>query len=265
MLASGYWQDLTTRDFDRLDPEVTVALLPVAAVEQHGPHLPLATDALINAGIIARTLERLPAGPCLLVLPALTIGHSLEHSGYAGTLSADAETLLALWTQVGAGVARAGVRRLIVFNSHGGQSALVDLAAVRLRAEHRLLAVRAGYFGFGVPEGLFAADELAHGLHGGEVETSLLLDLRPDLVRREALADFHGLPAQMAAAGGLLGPERPIGFGWMSQDLHPAGACGNAARADAERGRLLLDHLAGCLVRLVYEVVSLPLSVLASR
>ena len=265
MLPSGYWQDLTTRDFDRLDAEATVALLPVAAVEQHGPHLPLATDALINAGVLARTLERLPAGPCLLVLPPLTIGHSLEHTAYAGTLSADAEILLALWSQVGAGVARTGVRRLVLFNSHGGQSALVDLAAVRLRVEHRLLVVRAGYFDFGAPEGLFAPNELAHGLHGGEVETSLILHLRPDLVRRDALADFPGLPARMAAAGGLLGPERPIGFGWMSQDLHPAGVCGNAARADAERGRVLLDHLADCLVRLVQEVVALPLGVLTSR
>lgn len=265
MLASGYWQDLTTRDFDRIDPEAAVALLPVAAVEQHGPHLPLATDALINAGIVARTLERLPPDLCLRVLPALTIGHSLEHSAYAGTLTAEAETLLALWTQVGAGVARAGVRRLILFNSHGGQSALVDLAAVRLRALHRLLVVRASTFAFGAPEGLFERDELVHGLHGGEVETSLLLHLHPDLVRREALADFHGLPPQMAAAGGLLGPERPVGFGWMSQDLHPAGVCGNAARADAERGQLLLDHLADCLARLVQETVSLPLGVLTSR
>jgi len=265
MLASGYWQDLTTRDFDRLDAEATVALLPVAAVEQHGPHLPLATDALINAGVVTRALELLPAGPCLLVLPALTIGHSLEHRAYAGTLSAEAESLLALWGQVGASVARSGVRRLILFNSHGGQSALVDLAAVRLRAEHRLFAVRASTFAFGAPEGLFDREELAHGLHGGEVETSLMLHLRPDLVRREALADFHGLPAQMAAAGGLLGPERPVGFGWMSQDLHPAGVCGNAAGADAERGRVLLDHLAGCLVRLVGEVLALPLGVLTSR
>lgn len=265
MLTSGYWQELSTRDFDRLDPEATVALLPVAAIEQHGPHLPLGTDALINAAVIARTLELLLPGPCLLVLPALTIGHSLEHSAYAGTLSGDAETLLAIWTQVGASVARSGVRRLILFNSHGGQSALVDLAALRLRAEHRLLVVRASTFALGVPQGLFERDELAHGLHGGEVETSLMLHLHPDLVRREALADFRGLAAQMAAAGGLIGPERPVGFGWMSQDLHPAGVCGNAARADAERGRLLLDYLAECLVRLVGEVVALPLGVLTSR
>lgn len=265
MLKSGYWQDLTTRDFDCLDPERTVALLPVSAIEQHGPHLPLATDALINAGIVTRALERLPAGPCLLVLPGLPVGHSLEHTAFPGTLSAEAETLLALWDQVGASVARGGVRRLILFNSHGGQSALVDLAAVRLRVLHRLLAVRASYFRFGVPEGLFPADELAQGIHGGEVETSLMLHLRPDLVRREALADFRGLPARMAASGGLLGPERPVGFGWMSQDLHPAGVCGNAAGADAERGGRLLDHLAGRLVRLLEEVAGQPLGVLASR
>lgn len=259
MPSSGNWQDLTTEDFEGIDPEPTVALLPVAAVEGHGPHLPLATDAIINAGVVARALEHLREGPRLLVLPAQTVGHSLEHTAYAGTLSAAAETLLALWTEIGRGVARAGVRKLILFNSHGGQKALVDLAALRLRAELGMLVVRANSFALGMPAGLFPPEELIHGLHGGEVETSLLLHLRPDLVRVDKLQDFQGLPERAARDHALLGVEHPVGFGWMSQDLHPAGVCGNAARADSSRGEQLLDYLAARLALLVREVADVPL------
>ena len=151
-MRSGYWQDFTTTDFRQIDAERTVALLPVAAVEQHGSHLPLATDAVINEGLVRALLERAPAGSTLLVLPPLTIGASSEHASFPGTLAIDAATLLAAWLDVGRSVARAGVRKLVILNTHGGQKALVDLAAVRLRAEQRMLVVRATYFAFGAPQ-----------------------------------------------------------------------------------------------------------------
>lgn len=258
-LPSGLWQDLATTDFARIDPLRSIALLPVAAIEQHGPHLPLATDALINEGVVAEALRRLPPSSSVLVLPALNVGDSLEHSAFPGTLDADLEVLLGLWLAVGRAVARAGVRKLVIFNSHGGQRTLVDLVALRLRVAHGMLVVRAHSFSFGVPPGLFEIDELAHGLHGGAVETSLLLHLRPDLVRREALADFPSAGAAMALRGGLLGAEKPVGVGWMTQDLNPQGACGNAAAASADHGRQVLDHMAAKLVQLLGEVAEAPL------
>jgi creatinine amidohydrolase len=262
-LKSGYWQNLTTRDFGAVDAEGTIAVLPVAAVEQHGPHLPLATDALINEAIVAAMLDRLPDAPTVLVLPALTIGSSLEHADFPGTLSIDAANLLRVWTDVAAGVALTGIRKLVIFNSHGGQKALVDLAALRLRVDHDLFVVRASYFSFGAPDGLFAADEWLHGIHGGEVETSLMLHLHPDLVRRDALEDFAGLGPKLADKNRFLGAEKPIGFAWKSQDLHPAGVCGHAAAADARRGADYLVHLAQCFAALLVEVGTTPLGILA--
>jgi creatinine amidohydrolase len=262
-LRSGYWQDLTTTDLVGVDPEQVVALLPVSAVEQHGPHLPLGTDAIINDGIVRAALERLPAdGPALLVLPALTVGHSLEHGSFPGTLSAPAGSVMELWLEVGRGAARAGLRKLILLNTHGGQKALVDLVAVKLRAELGLLVVRANYFAFGLPPDLFDPAELAHDLHGGALETSLLLHLRPELVRKEQCREFGGLAGQLAARHSMLGVERPVGIGWLSEDLNPAGASGQAGVADAERGAAYLTFLAERLAALVGEVASTPLAIL---
>mgnify|MGYP002633858830 CR=1 FL=1 len=261
-MRSGYWQDSTTTDFGRLDPERTVALLPVAAIEQHGPHLPLSTDAVINEGIVRAALAKMGAEATLLVLPALNVGLSPEHVSFAGTLSVADMTLADVWTDVGRSVARAGVRKLVILNTHGGQKALVDLVAMRLRGEAGMLVVRATYFAFGAPPGLFGGGELAHDIHGGEVETSLMLHLQPALVRTAALADFRGLPQQLAERNELLGAEKPVGIGWRSEDLHPAGVCGNAARADAARGAQHLQYLADRLARLIGEVAATPLSIL---
>lgn len=259
------WQRLTTQDLAGLDPETTIALLPLAAVEQHGPHLPLGTDALIAQGIV----EALPHGPRdlphVLVLPSLNIGDSLEHQAFPGTLNLGTETLIAGWVDIGRCVARTGLRKLLLFNTHGGQSSLLDVVALRLRVELRMLVVRCSYFSLGSPAGLFAEDELRHGLHGGEVETSLMLHLHPDLVRRDRLEHFEGLPASMAKRNELLGVESPVGIGWMSQDLHPQGVCGQAARADARRGSEMVDYLAGRLARVIEELAETPLDILSPR
>lgn len=255
MTTSGYWQDLTTQDFGDLGR--CIALLPVAAIEQHGPHLPLSTDAVINAGIVARSLELLGDEPVVLVLPPQDIGHSLEHTSFAGTLSADAETLLALWSDIARGAAAAGIGKLVILNSHGGQKSMVDLVAIRLRSQLGLRIVRANYFDFGMPPGLFDDNEIAHGLHGGQVETSLMLHLAPELVRQDRLRDFESRSAELAMTNQQLGIEKPVGIAWMSEDLNPAGVCGNAASADADLGRRYLEHLAASLVTLLTEFAAI--------
>jgi creatinine amidohydrolase len=253
------WQDLAWTDFAALPPD-TVAILPVAAIEQHGPHLPVSVDATINEGVLARTLTRLPADLPVLVLPMQPVGLSIEHIRYPGTLTLPMETLAAVWTGIGLSVARAGVRKLILLNSHGGQPQVVDIVCRRLRVEAQMLAVSCLWSRLGYPAALdLTAAERRHGIHGGLVETSVMLALRPDLVRMERARDFRSAWMEREAAFTTLVPEGAVGFGWETQDLNPAGALGDASRANAATGELILEHAAERLAALVGEVHRLDL------
>lgn len=259
------WGDLTTEAFDGLDPERTVALLPIAATEQHGPHLPLSTDADIAEGLIAAALPHLGDGLDLLVLPMLAVGLSPEHADFAGTLTLEPETLLAAICEIGAGVEAAGLGKLALFNSHGGQSRLLDLAAQRLRRESDILAVAINGYRLWRAEEVFPEAEVRHGIHAGAVETSIMLHLKPDLVRRDKIAAHVSLSAEMERDYGRLTPFGRVGFGWQAQDLSETGACGDATLASAEAGRLLLDQAGTALAELLGEIARLPLATLKGR
>ncbi|MCR9219031.1 MAG: creatininase family protein [Alphaproteobacteria bacterium] len=253
------WSELKTTDFPVAEPERTIALLPVGAVEQHGPHLPLGTDSLILDAALDRLADAPPEGVRLLRLPTQAIGDSLEHRDFLGTLTQRAETLIAAWTEIGRDVAAAGVRKIALINSHGGQPQIVDVVAQRLRAEAGMLAARINLYRFGAPEGLFTADELAFGYHGGEVETSLMLAIAPDLVAMDRAADFDNAGRGLAAENEAFQAEGAAGFAWQAQDLNPAGAMGNAAAADAERGAATLAHLSARLAQALAEIADFPL------
>jgi creatinine amidohydrolase len=254
------WQEMTTTDFAALDRERVVAVLPVGAVEQHGPHLPVAVDACINQGIIDEVLLRLPADLHATFLPLMPIGKSNEHQAFPGTLTLSAETLIRLWTEIGESVARAGIRRLVIANSHGGQPQIMDIVARDLRVRLGMLVVTMSYGALGRPAGLFPESELRHGIHGGSSETSMMLHLRPDLVRESERRNFVPLSVEMEREWMHLRPEGRIGFGWQTQDLNPEGACGNALDADAERGRLMIEHAAKRFIELLREVERFPLA-----
>ena len=253
------WIELTTDDVAALEAARCVAVLPVGAVEQHGPHLPLGTDTIIAEGIVSRALALLPEGPTVLVLPTQAIGHSPEHGAFHGTLGHEAETLLAAWTRIGADLCRSGVRRLVVFNAHGGQPQIVDLVAQRLRALHAMLVVRANYMAWPLPAGLVDLDEAAHGHHGGMIETAIMLALRPDLVRLDKAADFASSARDLAAVHRRFGHDGRLGFAWQAQDLNPAGVVGNAAAATAEMGDRLLAHHARRLADLIGDAAGFDL------
>ena len=262
---SRLWTDMTTEDFGAVDPETWVALMPVAAIEQHGPHLPVSVDADINAGIVAAALAHLPESAPVVVLPMLPIGKSNEHSAFRGTLSLGAETLIRLWTDVAESVARAGFRKLVMLNSHGGQPQVLDIVVRDLRVRLGMLAISANTYALGMPDSLFSAEELAHGIHGGEIETSMMMHLRPGAVRRDKLADFRSASIDIERDFEVLRTEGGIGMGWMTQDLNPWGAAGDAASADAERGRQCVDFAGARLATLLQEVSGYPLARLAAR
>ena len=262
---SHHWGDLSTRDFAALDMSRVVAVQPIAAVEGHGPHLPVSVDATINAGIIAAAVAQMPADSPGFVLPMLSVGKSNEHEGFPGTLSLSYETLARVWLDIGASVRRAGCRKIIFFNSHGGQVQVMEIVCRELRVRHAMLAVGASWGGTIQMDDLFDAAERRHGIHGGAIETSVMLHLCPHRVDMRHARDFTPLSVALEAAGGLLVPEGGVGFGWQSQDLHESGACGNAAAADADRGAILVTRAARALLGLIDEVARFPLSHLRER
>jgi creatinine amidohydrolase len=259
-MISRHWWDLTTEEFSSLDMARAVALLPVCAVEQHGPHLPLRVDAAINAGIVQRALELLPPDLPLLVLPAQNVGKSDEHIAFPGTLSIQYETLGRLWFDLAESVFRAGCRRIIFFNSHGGQPQLIDIVCRDLRVRLNMLAVNCAWFNVTEMTDLFEPEELRYGIHGGAVETSLMLYLHPELVKMDQARNFVSRAIAIEARSSVLRIEGSTGIGWQTQDLNEAGACGDATRADASLGKQLLERAAQALVALAGDVSRYPIN-----
>ncbi|RWR02477.1 creatininase [[Pantoea] beijingensis] len=254
MPSSRWWWDLSTREFSELEMEKVVVILPIGAVEQHGPHLPVRVDAAINAGIIARAVELMPADLPVLVMPALPIGKSDEHLSYPGTLTLPYDLLGKVWFEVAKSAWRAGARKIIFWNSHGGQPQLMEIVCRQLRVELEMFAVGASWFRTIDSSDLYCADELQHGIHGGESETSVMLHLHPELVQMQYAENFVSASVASAEKGGILTPEGGVSFGWMAEDLHPSGTTGNAASADAARGKIETERAAQALVQLVQEV-----------
>jgi creatinine amidohydrolase len=259
-VITRHWWDLTSEEFTRLDMQRVVALLPVCAVEQHGPHLPVRVDAAINAGILERALQLLPADLSLLVLPAQNVGKSDEHSAFPGTLSIQYETLMRLWFDLAASVHRAGCRKIIFFNSHGGQPQLIDIVCRDLRVRLNMLAVNCAWYSVTQMNDLFAVEELRHGIHGGAVETSMMLHLHPNLVKMDRARNFASRAIAVEAENAILRIEGSTGIGWQTQDLNTEGACGDATQADAVKGKELLERAAKALAVLAEEVARYSLT-----
>jgi len=252
--VSRYWSDLVTTDFAAPDVASWIAVLPIAAIEQHGPHMPLGTDTIIADGHVAAAVARLPADLPAVFLPTQAVAWSVEHVSSPGTLTLDWDTVSRAWLEIGASVARAGLRKIVFVNAHGGNVPIMDLVTRELRVRHDMLAVATSWSRFGRPEGLIDADERRLGIHAGDVETSMVLALRPDLVRREAIADFPSLQGALERDFAHLRAYGPHAFGWKMQDLNASGAVGDAGRATAQKGRALIDHAVGGFLELLAEV-----------
>ena len=255
-----YWAEFTSEEFASLDVKRMIAVLPVAAIEAHGPHLPLETDTTINEAVVAAVIPKLPNDLLVGFLPTQRIGKSNEHERYPGTLTFTVETLIHVWMEIGACVAAAGVRKLLLLNSHGGQISVMDIVARDLRAKHDMLVVSSNTFTLGLPEGMFAAHEMLHGIHGGDKETSMMLALRPDLVNMKKAQHFHSLTEDMVRDYKYLSLMPKGKVAWQSHDLNPLGAAGNATIATADKGHKVVDYVSDRLVELLKEIDRAPLS-----
>jgi len=258
------WTDIRWPDVTADEAARWIAVLPLAATEQHGPHLPLETDVMIGEAYLARLRALLPAAIPATFLPIQKVGISTEHTDFPGTQTLPTDVALRQWMALGEEVARKGIRKLVMVTSHGGNSAAMMLVAQDLRAKHQMLAVTTSWSRFGVPDGLFSAEELRHGIHGGAVETSIMLARYPHSVRREVIADFRPTTIAIEKDFRWLSTQRPAPFAWQVQDLHPSGAVGDATQGSAEKGERLLDHGARAFCELLEDVDNFDVKRLAA-
>jgi creatinine amidohydrolase len=261
-----FWSDLNSPDFAGLDLACCIAVLPVAATEQHGPHLPLNVDATLVDGVVRASLPHLPPAQPVLFLPTQAVGFSPEHTRFAGTLTLKSETVIRLWTELAESVAQTGVKKLVLLNSHGGQVGLLDVVARDLRARLGMLVYSVNWFnlpllsedGKSSVNDLFSAEEHRFGIHAGEIETSMMLALKPEQVDMAKAQNFRSTSQDRAERFSILGDGRSAKLAWQMQDYNRHGAVGNAAAATAEKGRALLGAAGRSLARLLVEIDQLP-------
>jgi creatinine amidohydrolase len=266
---SRFWADWSTRDFAQCHDDgrlgAIIAVLPVAATEQHGPHLPLRVDTALVDGVVAAAVPHVAADVPALFLPTQAVGFSPEHARFPGTLTLKAETVIRLWTELGESVAATGVKKLVLLNAHGGQVGLLDVVARDLRARLGMLVYSVNWFGLPLsgPAGedvnaLFSAHEHRFGIHAGDMETSMMLALAPKQVAMAQAQNFASTSEDRAQRFPILGNGKSAKLGWQMQDYNPAGAVGNAAAATAEKGRAVLEAAGRALAQTLAEIHQLP-------
>ena len=271
--TSRFWADWSSADFAQLgrsgDAARTIAVLPVAAIEQHGPHLPLSVDTVLVNGVLAAALPRLPVAFKLLVLPTQAIGLSTEHARFPGTLTLKNETILRLWGDIAESVAAAGIRKLVLFNAHGGNVSVMDLVARDLRARLDMLVYSVSWFNLplldaqgGDVNARFSADEQRFGIHAGDMETSMMLALDPACVEMARAQNFVSAAQARARQFEIVGNGKSAKLGWQMQDYNPAGAVGNAANATPAKGQVMVEAAARALAGLLAEIDRLPIDTL---
>jgi creatinine amidohydrolase len=259
------WTDLSWPEIGAAEAARRIAVLPLAATEQHGPHLPLDTDVMIAQAYLERVRELLPESLPVSFLPIERVGISTEHIDFPGTLTLSTEVALKSWMAIGESVARAGIKKLVMVTSHGGNSAAMSLVAQDLRAFQGMLVVTTSWSRFGTPPGLFSDEELRHGIHAGAVETSIMLARFAGHVRKDKIADFQPASIAMEKKFQRLSAHRPAPFAWQAQDLHPSGAVGDATKATAEKGERLIAHGARGFIELLDDVDKFDVKLFAQR
>lgn len=259
MTRKTWWTDFAAPEYLSIDPGKTIAILPVAAVEQHGPHLPVGTDTILNQGCLDLLIRTAPADLDLRILPVQAVGKSNEHIWARGTVTHTAHALIDSWIELGQSVSRAGIKKLVFINSHGGNEEIMGIVARELRVRENMLVVKSGWTRFQPPDGMLSDVEKRHGIHAGDLETSLMLHFHPELVHMDKLQNFPSIAARDEAEYTYLRPTGTHAYAWIASDLNPLGAVGNALNATAERGRLFAHAEVSGMIGLLREVERFPL------
>lgn len=243
--------------------EAAIAVLPLGAHEQHGPHLPFETDAIIAAGIVERVKTALSPDLCVTFLPVEPIGYSIEHMDVEGTKTLTYTQAVEKWLGIAGFLAARGVRKLVMLNAHGGNSPLMTIVATEARVRFGMLVVTTSWTRFGLPDGVISPEEKAIGIHGGEIETSVMLALAPEKVRMDLARDFPSRQTEFCRCFTHLRAYGPHAFGWKMRDLNAEGVAGNAAAATAEKGEALVAHAVKGFIELLRDVDAFDLALLA--
>lgn len=241
----------TAADIAALNTDQAVVVLPLGAMEQHGPHLPLFTDALVVQSLVAGVFERLPKGHPFYFLYPLGYSYSMEHADFPGTITLQAETTMRVLMDVAESLARSGFHKLVVINGHGGNIGVLHVAAreIRIRTGLSVFVIHGGSL---VEKGMFGDYEGEHGIHAGASETSLLMSQMPEWVQAERSVSEY---PELAQSDGLLTVEGNFPVAWKTRDISQSGVVGDATMASAETGDLLFQ---GMVLRLaaVFEEIA---------
>jgi len=242
---------LTWKQVEAIPKEEALIILPTAAIEQHGHHLPAATDSLLLNFILGHALQLLPPELPIYALEPVVYGKSNEHLGFPGTFSLRAETLMALLHDLAASVKASGFKNLVLYNMHGGNAALIEMMGREIRAAQGLRVFC--LLGGGAVEGM-SVQESTYGYHAGEMETAIIMAATPELVDTSRYTASY--IRKVGEPGNLLPERGGATFAWLTRDISPSGVLGDPDKATAENGwkwmRAMARHAADSLVEMFY-------------
>ncbi|MGF9563269.1 creatininase family protein [Neorhizobium sp. JUb45] len=236
------------------DRSTWIAVLPLGAHEQHGPHLPFETDSLIAEGLVERIIPQLPRTLPVTFLPVEPVGYSIEHMDVTGTKTLGFAEAVERWLGIAEMLHGQGIRKLVMLNAHGGNSPLLTIVATEARVRFDMLAVATSWTRFGQPDGWIKPEDKALDIHGGDIETSVMLALWPDRVDMAKAERFGSRQADFARDYRHLRAYGPHAFGWKMRDLNDKGVAGDASAATAERGEQLVAHAVAGFIELLEDV-----------
>jgi creatinine amidohydrolase len=247
-------RDIEGRATEPADRADWIAVLPLGAHEQHGPHLPFETDTIIADGLAQRIVALLPDNLPVTMLPVEPVGYSIEHMDVTGTRTLGYQEAIERWLGIAADLNAAGIRKFVMLNAHGGNAPLMTVIATEARVRFNMLAVATSWTRFPLPEGVISPADKPFDIHGGLIETSMILALKPETVAMKRAENFPSFQRELAGNMRHLRAYGPHAFGWKASDLNPHGVVGDAASADAETGRRIIDHAAARFIELLEDV-----------